>query len=315
MLLPRVEKKKEGRLAAHENGLRVLQALDFFGYLGRREIARTVWPNSPLQSGYVMAGRTLERLGELGFVEKGKNVVAGASFYITAKGARMLAEYTGKVIDDSNPRSGKARGYDGPQFLHRMLGSCFLIDKQNEGNAVISELALIKGHKGLSRDLFRKHYGKVPDGVVLRPDTESEGSAWLVDWVEVENAYKPYAELRNCLRLFQLSSGIPEAPAMSLGSLVFVVPADPSRRHEKAVMRAVTRFLAERPTTIVGNHELDPELVLKSVVIATCTVNIPFRYDGYSSTTAYRLHELARFADKADRYDLESEDSELESVD
>ena len=303
MQLPRIVKKTEGRLAAHQNGLRVLHVLDFYGYLGRREVARAAWPDSPPDSAYVMASRTLTRLMKLGFVDHGKNVVAGTSFFLTASGARMLSEHSLRVIEDGNPRSGRSRGYDGPQFLHRMLGTCYLIDKKNEGHTVVSELALLKGYKGLSRDLFRKYYGKVPDGLVLRPDPEAEGNAWLVDWVEVENAYKPYAELRKCLELFQRPAGIPGAQSMSLGSLIFVVPGDETRRHEKAVMRAVNRFLDEGPRTFEGQHDLDPELVRKSVFIETCQVSIPFRYDGYSSTSAHRLHELSRYADQADRYD------------
>lgn len=303
MQLPRVVKQKEGRLAAHENGLRVLRALDFFGYLGRREIARAAWPNSPPSSAYVMATRTVTRLRALGWVGEGKNVIGGTSFFVTAEGARMLGLHSNAEPDATAPRSGRSRGYDGPQFLHRMIGTNYLIDKQNEGLRVVSEIALIRGYAGLSRDLFRKHYDKVPDGLVLRPDPEAEKGAWLVDWVEVENAYKPYAELRACLGMFQRSGGIPGVRSMSLGALVFVVPGDPSRRHEKAVMRAVNRFLEEKPRTLEGQHELDPDLVRKNVHIETCHVAVPFKYDGHTGTDAYRLQNLSRFADKGMGYE------------
>lgn len=303
MQLPRVVKQKEGRLAAHENGLRVLRALDFFGYLGRREIARAAWPTSPPASAYVMATRTVTRLLAQGLIGEGRNVIGGTSFFVSAEGARLLGVHATAEAETTAPRSGRQRGYDGPQFLHRMIGSNYLIDKQNEGYRVVSEIALIRGYGGLSRELFRKHYDKVPDGLVLRPDPEAEKGAWLVDWVEVENAYKPYAELRACLGMFQRSSGIPGVRSMSLGALVFVVPGDRTRRHEKAVMRAVNRFLDEAPRTLEGQHDLDPDLVRKNVHIETCHVTAPFRYEGHTGTDAYRLQNLAKFADKGEGYE------------
>lgn len=182
--------KKDGRIAARENEVRILRALHRFGWLRTRDLAALVWqrwaakapaegpnlrPSAATAAGLRMAQRTLRRMREGRLVLSSQAPDASVIYALSEAGARALqglgvAAITGKDM---------MRSFSSSQFRHRCIANEIAITAIVQGFRVSTEREIarglwIGGRQGIA--------GKLPD-VLLRGGS-------LVWWVEVERSRK-----------------------------------------------------------------------------------------------------------------------------
>jgi len=184
-----MEKKKDGRLIAQKNEIRVLRALQRFGWLRTKDIAQlcwTKWKNRPQEPFHVvqiepresalrMSQRTMKRL-----LQKRQVIAAtapnGSIIYALAEaGVRILSEL------GLQAKSGKdlTRGFSAAFFKHRCIANEIAIASIIQGFRVSTEREIAQGYwfgglEGID--------GKRPD-VVIRDEEQ-------VIFVEVERSRK-----------------------------------------------------------------------------------------------------------------------------
>lgn len=274
----------DGRQVALDNELRVLLAVHNFGHLRASELARVGWSGSSAQSASIMVRRTLNRLLDQGALIARPNALGGTSYVLGAKGAARL-----RAFGEADVVEGYEVSPDGPQFFHRMLGTNYLIYRGLQpGREVFGEYAFLKGRSPVKPEFTRQQFEKMPDGLVLYSG-EEEGfvkGVTLVDWVEVESAYKPYARAKEMFELLQKSPSLSEAEYVSLHRMVFVY--DVRQGHEERLMRYLVTFLKEAPG-------LDARGSLDSIVLARCQVSAPLVFRDIEERTALELFEEERY--------------------
>jgi hypothetical protein len=268
----------DGRSVADKNEIDVLKAVRYFGHLRRTEVARAVWPRSSHRSAYLMAHRTVKRMLKKGYLLERANTLGGISLVLASRGVARLRECDISAVE----------GYDmssisGPQFFHRTVGTCFLIDRSRNDEMVFGEYAINRNWSPLSVDVLKRHYQKIPDGV-----TVAEGSARgyapgfrALDWVEVESAFKPEAELQKIIRIgLRLPEPVPDTKNLVLDQVVFVY--DTRQGHEPRILRTLRAYLREHP------EANDPER-LSHIVFARAHIDVPMQWHGVSEHTAWEL--------------------------
>lgn len=275
--------KNDGRSVAINNDLKVLKALRLFGHLRRQEFALAVWPNSSPKSAYIMACRTIKRLTDDGLVLMKQNTLGGISVVLAAKGVSRLRD------EDLTSLEGYDLAFDGPQFFHRTLGTCYLLEKARTGCEVFGEYALLKELAPVAKDFLKLKYNKMPDGLIVygADALGYKGGLRGADWIEVESAYKPYDELRKALNLLTKNAELNVEGSLILNKLVFVF--DGRQKHDRPILRAIKQFLKERP-------DLSPEIILKEIILAKCTIGPPFVWHGVVEFTAEDLFKNPSFS-------------------
>lgn len=181
--------KKDGRLIAKENEIRVLRALHRFGWLRTRDLAGLCWqrwafrpngppelaPAQPTASALRMAQRTICRLRDARSVIKGQGPDGSVIYALSESGARALKDI------GVTAGSGKdlVRGFSSAYYRHRCISNAIAISGMVQGFRASSEREIAQGlwlggEAGVA--------GKRPD-VLLR----SGNRVW---WVEVERSRK-----------------------------------------------------------------------------------------------------------------------------
>lgn len=268
----------DGRSVADQNEVEVLKAVRYFGHLRRTEVARAVWPRSSHRSAYLMAHRTVKRMLAKGYLLERANTLGGLSLVLASKGVAKLREWDISAVE----------GYDmssisGPQFFHRTVGTCFLIDRSRNDEMVFGEYAINRNWAPLTLDVLKKHYQKIPDGITVAAGSArgyAEGFRAL-DWVEVESAFKPETELLKVIRLgLRLPEPVFESSNLVLDQVVFVY--DTRQGHEGRILRTLRAYLREHPEVN------DPER-LSHIVFARAHIDVPMQWHGVSEHTAWEL--------------------------
>lgn len=257
-------KAPDGNLRALQNFEQLLLALRNFGHLRLSEIARMVWPHSPVPSAEEMARRTLRRAHQLGLVLSRHNALGGRSFILTAKGAA-------EVKRRWDLRA--AAGYDiqsvmGATFRHRTLATAYLAERSAQGHRVWGEHALNKGWGPISREVLIDNFHKFPDGLIaVCPETRGYDSEFtIIDWIEVESSYKSADALERVLAVaWRLGTAIDTA---IIDRLVLVY--DGNAQHEKRIIRAAMQLAA-------AHSEGDNQAVFESIDLARCSITLPLR--------------------------------------
>lgn len=283
MSTPEPLRKLDGRKRQRQTIEMALELLRLFGHMRRSELATAMWPYAPKSSGYVLACRLVNRLLKHKYVLEKTNSLGSKSLALAQAGADYL------LLRELSASAGYELAIAGPQFFHRTLGTCYLLDKRKEQKAVFGEHAILKGYAPWPREYFKRQFTKVPDGLVLYDGAEHgyKDGTMVMDWVEVESAYKPYEELRKALQVLTTSLG--DTPGhISLQRVVFVY--DNQQKHEKAVTRAVDRFLREMRQQ---GRDIDEHYLKANVVLASCTVEPPFVWDGMTETSVWDLQHAA----------------------
>lgn len=169
-------------------------------------------------------------------------------------------------------------GVQGVEVYHRTLGTAWLVEQLIAGHEVLSEYAINSLPGEITRPKLNKHWGKLPDGLVLHEVRDEAGQLlhYNVDWLEVESSYKSPAQ-RERLMEMAWSLGkqlLPDTPCF-LDRIVFVYAS--TSKHEAALVRsAVAKFEATR-------HQIDdPKALLGSIVLASADASLPLRIRGFT---------------------------------
>lgn len=266
--------KRDGRSVADENEVRVLKAIRHFGHLRRQEVAIAVWPKSSPKSSYIMAWRTIRRLVEKGLLLERQNSLGGRSLVLAARGVARLRDL------DIRAHEGYELAFDGPQFFHRTLGTCYLLERARGGDEVFGEYSILRGWSPLTREYVSSRFRKIPDGLIVYSGEALglRGDLKAADWVEVESAFKQYDDIKRALAILTTSSHLTEDGGITLNKLVFVF--DSRQRHDRQIIRYIKRFLKEHPG-------VDEQLVMQAIVFARCFVDAPFTWHGVQEVTAW----------------------------
>lgn len=300
--------QRDGRELAKKYETDTLRAVNHFGYLRRSEIASAVWPGPSSRSAYVMASRTVRRLLAKGLLLERPDALGGKAVVLSAEGARHLR------ADGEAARDGYDLAVGGPQFFHRTLGTCYLIQQTLKGHAVYGEHAFSTRRAPIDKSYLAKSkdFEKIPDGLVVRNGREDELRAGLmaVDWVEVESVYKPYDEIR---RIFLLSHMVGRLVDRDEGSLVLqqvIFVVDQRASHHKRISAYVGRFLKELPREAHA-------YLLDHYKVALCDVRVPLVWRGCRVLTMRELkHELDKTPRTQEKFheDVPPDDVEEDAV-
>lgn len=262
---------KNTLIQAYRNELKVMHLLHRYGHVRQTDIGRAIWPGSSEAAMKSMAHRTLTRLLDAKKVFRAADLYGGYSYLLTARGANLL----GSMLADET-RSGRGTvSVTGPHFLHRTLGTRYLIEKEVVGLAAHSEYAIYRGLSGISRGKFAKEFKKIPDGLVLaRGATRGlDPELTAVDWIEVESSYKPQIERRKILSLSaKLGTWIDRDRKMLLDRIVFVYSS--LNPHSRSLLNGIDSYVHEQKIT-------DPH-ILSNIVLAQCDISLPFVWLGYT---------------------------------
>ncbi|MCC5611791.1 hypothetical protein LC612_34930 [Nostoc sp. CHAB 5834] len=261
---------------AVENEVKVLKVLRMFGHLRRQEIALAVWPRSSPTSAYVMACRTVSRMLKGGLVLDKSNSLGGNSLVLAAKGVAVLRNH------HITAQEGYDLAFDGPQFYHRTLGTCYLLEKAKAGAEVFGEFALLKDWAPVHKEILRERLRKLPDGLIAHPKGSFGYGEDIrpVDWIEVESSYKPYEEVKKALSVFMKSPELNKEGTVIFNRMVFVYNS--RQKHEQQILRYIKQFLKE-------HSHLSADMVLPEIIFARCSVNFPFVWGGMAEYTAQQL--------------------------
>lgn len=181
---------KDGRVAAHDNEIRILRALHRFGWLRTRDLAALVWqrwaakahpdgpnlqPPAATQAGLRMAQRTLRRMRQVRWVLSSQAPDGSVIYAMSEVGARILRGIGVAAITGKD----QVRSFSTSHFRHRCIANEIAIGAIIAGFRVSTEREIsqglwVGGKQGIA--------GKLPD-VLLR----SSSQVW---WVEVERSRK-----------------------------------------------------------------------------------------------------------------------------
>ena len=261
---------KNGRALAFENEFAFLNLVHRYGHVRHADIARFIWPRSSRANAKTMAGRTGSRLLRNNEITRVFNPLGGFSYLLTPSGARKI----GAALDLDDVKSGaELKSVFGSRFFHRSIGTRYLIEKEIEGFTAYGEYALFRGHDGLSREMFVEKFRRVPDGLVLA-NGDARGydeDITLVDWIEVENYYKPPQELNKILEIAMKSgTWLDTDRKLMLHRVVFVYLSISA--HQRSIISGVERFIRA--------HGVKDQFLLDSIVLADCEVRPPLSWMG-----------------------------------
>lgn len=257
-----------------QNLTRALLGLHHFGYMRYAELARLVWPMSSQASRQANASRFFKHLCEEKLIYRCLNSIGTYSYVLTGMGAREVRKRISSPAFDGT----RIAGVLGVEVYHRTLGTVWLVEQLIAGHEVLSEYAINSLPGEITRPKLNQHWGKLPDGLVLREVLDDAGQLlhYNVDWLEVESSYKSPAQRE---RLMQMAWSLgkqllPDTP-LFLDRIVFVYAS--TSKHEAALVRsAVAKFEATR-------HQIDdPKGLLGSIVLASADASLPLRIRGFT---------------------------------
>jgi hypothetical protein len=270
--------RPDNRLVACQNDFAVLKLIHEFGHLRRSEIGRGVWPRSPPTYALKITRRVVRRLLERRLLLERLNGLGGHSLVLSSRGAHRLQEID--VIAQN--------GYDlsnvlGPQFFHRTLGTCYLIERASLGEKVYGEYSIITGRGLIGRGELSQRFGKIPDGLITVPGSTRglDASLRAADWLEVESSYKRGADLDRIFRtLYRVGQFLDLRETVVLDRVLFLYNA--TQRHERMLLAHIQRYLREHPVA-------NAEAILDSLVFVSCDIGLPLVFRGYTERTALEL--------------------------
>ena len=228
-----------------------------------------------------MTSRTLARLLEAKQVFCIGNPLGGYSYLLTWIGANRL----GLSIEDEVKSGRGITSVTGPQFIHRTLGTRYLIEKEITGLTTHSEYAIYRGLNGISRKTFAEQFKKIPDGLVfvngatrgLDPDITA------VDWIEVESYYKPRVERRKIIALSgRIGTWLDRSRKLLLDRIVFVYSS--MNAHESSLLSGIDSYVREQKIT-------NPH-ILSRIVLAKCDIRPPFSWVGYTEVSWLQMQDI-----------------------
>lgn len=262
-----------------QNFSRTLLGLHHFGYMRYAELARLVWPMSPEASRQASASRFFKQLCEQNLIHRCINSIGSYSYVLTGKGAREVRKLLSSPAFDGT----RISGVQGVEVYHRTLGTAWLVEQLIAGHEVLSEYAINSLPGEITRSKLNSHWGKLPDGLVLREVRDDAGQLlhYNVDWLEVESSYKNLAHREQMMEIaWSLGKQLLPGTPYYLDRIVFLYSS--TSKHEDALVRsALARFEATR-------HEIDdPKGLLGSIILTAADARLPLRIRGFSEVDLY----------------------------
>jgi hypothetical protein len=230
-----------------------------------------------------IARRVVRRLLEDGLILERANSLAGHSLVLSNRGALRLQAI------EVEARS----GYDlsnvaGPQFFHRTLGTCYLLERAALGDEVCGEYAINTGRGLVGRNELSERFSKVPDGLITVPGQARgiDPAFRAADWLEVESSYKRGADLDRIWGVaYRVGEYLNVCETVVLDRVIIVY--DATQRHERMLLNHVERYLREHPVS-------NTEAILDSIVLVSCNIALPLVFKGYTERTALDLLSASR---------------------
>jgi hypothetical protein len=222
-----------------------------------------------------VARRVVRRLLESGLIIERANSLAGHSLVLSNRGALRLQAI------EVEARS----GYDlsnvaGPQFFHRTLGTCYLLERAALGDEVCGEYAINTGRGLVGRDELSERFSKVPDGLATVPGQARglDPALRAADWTEVESSYKRASDLDRIWGVaYRVGEYLNVCETVVLDRVIIVY--DATQRHERMLLKHLGRYLREHPAS-------NTEAILDSIVLVSCNIALPLVFKGYTERTA-----------------------------
>lgn len=183
-------------------------------------------------------------------------------------------------VHDGNP----IRSMQGSTLFHRTLATSWLVKRWNEGADVYGEYALGSNEQNFRQMDIARHYGKLPDGLVVTPVTHEDGTVTHhVDWLEVESSQKRATNLDAITRIvWKMGERFMNCEDVFLDRVCFLYSHDST--HESAILRAVQARMAIQPVE-------NPEALFGDVRMIRAVISPPLnihRFDDYSIYTLMR---------------------------
>jgi hypothetical protein len=272
------------QLTADQNEIAVLRHLHHFGHLRVSDLARAVWPASPVKSALGMARRTLKRMEERLYVKARPNAIGSRSFILIERGcARLLAE----CGIEASP------GYNftpaGSRFMHHSIGARYLIERSIEGCAVWSESDVDQSRSPVDRQELSTRWKKVPDGF---SSSSAHGAIRAVDWCEVEMASKVGSDVERILLMARHSGRwLDAARTVRLGRVLVIYDQRSSSGHETALVSALKRLLALPDQQLSAD---DKRCMIESLVFVRCSIDYPLVWQSHEEVAAHVALALAQ---------------------
>jgi len=260
---------------AYENEIKVLNLLHRFGHVRQCDISRAIWPNSDRHTAETMAQRTIARLLRLKQIFRTRNRgIPGYSCLLASAGVNRI-----DGMFDVKTKNGRGlTSVTGPQFVHRELGTRYLIEQEVAGMRAYGEYAVYRGMGGFTRDMFRDAFKKIPDGLVLIPGAARglDPGITAIDWIEVENYYKPPAERDGIYALFERIGDWIGDPRRKLMLDRVVCVYSSRNEHKRSLISGIARY--------VHDHKIENPQVLASIALAECQIQPPLIWLGCEET-------------------------------
>lgn len=272
---------KNNHIRAHRNELAILTLLHRYGHVRQTDIGRHTWPKSETTTAKSMTHRTIARLLEAKQLIRMGNPLGGYSYLLSSVGANRL----GLALEDEVKSGRGITSVTGPQFIHRTLGTRYLIEKEVAGMTAHGEYAIYRGLTGIPRDTFTRLFKKIPDGLVFVNGTTRglDPDITAVDWIEVESYYKPRVERRKIIALSgKIGTWLDRNRKLLLDRIVFVYSS--MNAHESSLLSGIDSFVREQKIT-------NPH-ILSRIVLAKCDIRPPFIWVGYTEVSWLQMQSI-----------------------
>ena len=279
--------RSSSRAIAENYELSVLNLVHDFGHVRRPEVARAIWPASSSRMSEKMTQRTVRRLLDRRQLAEIPNILGSLSLILTKGGAARLREWGVDARQGCDMSS-----ITGPQFYHRMLGTCYLIERQLLGHTVHGEYAIASGRAPVRPSELESRFEKLPDGLVLVPRVERGyvSGKPVADWIEVESSRKPYQELRRILDVaWQAGAFMDDARTIVLDRVVFVY--NERQRHELSIARALEKYTLD-------HRQEGGKTFLSSIVFVRCNIRTPLIWRGHEEIADSTLLSAGNLSEK-----------------
>lgn len=204
---------QDKRVIGERNRTETLVWLGRFGWLTGRMVAALVWQEATQSQ--AMARRMLKALSDDKLIISRPLPKGGAAYLLSAKGARLLTEQTGRAAE-----SGNTLALGNP--VHRACSNWYLIRAVQQGLGIVTEHE-IASERGPCRVLK----GKQADGLVIADDG-------ACTWLECEHSAKSRPERHKTVALVQDCLGgerrVEIAPGLWLARLAVVATNEQALR-------------------------------------------------------------------------------------
>jgi hypothetical protein len=262
-----------------QNIRRTLKAVHLFGHVRHADLARLLWPLSSVESRAAAASKLFGFLVREGYLLKRLNALGSWSYILGQLGANQLSK-----MGVQGARDGiQVTGIQGGSIFHTTLGTAWLVGQLVAGHDVLSEFAINSNQHEITRGKLMRHWGKLPDGLVIHEVRSDDGRLlhYNVDWLEVESSYKGIKERDRIFDMgWSLGSQLLPGIHYYLDRLILLYAEN--SRHEFALVQSAVKKWRQS-----GQNFDDPQSLLGSIILTSADVVVPLGIRSFSQIDLY----------------------------